>query len=167
MPFRSHLCANKNIDFARSKVGEHLLISALGAHRITIQTRDLGSRKFLAQLFFELLRAGAKKINVLGGALRAGLRHAPRESAVMALEAVALFVIPDRDASVLTLNSRAARAADDEPRIPPSIDQDQGLRALIQARGDGFAELRGKRARTVRGPGNFWQGHHFHPRRGG
>src|SRR5260370_17464572 len=102
-------------------------------------------------------------MNVLGGALRAGLRHAPRVSAVMALEAVALFVIRERDAAVLTLNSRATRAADDEPRIPAAIDQDQGLRALIEARGDGFAELRGKRARPIRGPEIFTQIQNFHP----
>src|SRR5260370_35868197 len=166
MPLRNHLRADENIEFPESKVGEHLLVGAFGANRIAVQSRDTGSGKFLASLFFELLRAGAKKINVLGGALRAGLRHAPRVSAVMALEAVALFVIRERDAAVLTLNSRATRAADDEPRIPAAIDQDQGLRALIEARGDGLAELRGKRARPMRGPEIFTQVHNFHRREG-
>ncbi len=130
MPLRNHLRADENIEFPESKVGEHLLVGAFGANRIAVQSRDFGSGKFLAQLFFELLRAGAKKINVLGGALRAGLGYAPGKSAIMALQPVALLVVRERDAAILTLNSRAARAADDEPGIPAAIDEDQGLRLM-------------------------------------
>src|SRR5882762_5124032 len=165
MPLRNHLRADENIDFPGSKVGEHLLVRALGANRIAVQARHLGSGKFLAQFFLELLRAGAKKIDVLGGALRAGLRHAARKSAVVALQPVALLVIRERDAAILTLNSRAARAADDEPRIPAAIDEDQGLSALTETRGDGFTELRGEGAGSMRGTEIFAQVHNFHRRK--
>src|SRR5882672_6075608 len=150
MPLRNHLRADENIEFPESKVGEHLLVGAFGANRIAVQARDPGSGEFLAQLFFELLRAGATKINVLGGALRAGFRYAPGKSAIMALQPVALLVVRERDAAILTLNSRAARAAGDEPRIPAAIDQNQGLCALTETRGDGFTEVRREGAGWVR-----------------
>src|SRR5882762_8622475 len=165
MPLRNHLRADDNIECPESKVGEHLLVGAFGANRIAVQSRDPGAGKFLAQLFFELLRARAKKIDVLGGALRAGFRYAPGKSAVVALQPVALLVIRERDAAILTLNSRAARAADDEPRIPAAIDEDQGLRALTETRGDGLAELRGEGPGAMRGPEIFAQVHDFHRRK--
>ena len=77
MSFRNHLRANQDVELSGSKVAKHLLIGALGANRVAIQTRDPRAGEFLAQFFFELLRAGSEKINVLRAALRAGLRHAP------------------------------------------------------------------------------------------
>ena len=69
----------------------------------------------------------------------------------MALQPVALFVVRERDAAILALNSRAARAADDKPRIPAAIDEDQRLRSLRETRGDGFAEFRRDWPGTMRG----------------
>ena len=135
MPLRDHLRAHQNVDFPRSEIAQHLLVRALGAHGVAVQARNFRAGKFLAQFFFELFRARAEKINVLGRALRAGLRHAPRKSAVVAFEAVALLVIGQRNAAVLALNARAARPANHEPGISAAIDEDQRLRPFGQARG--------------------------------
>src|SRR6202035_139800 len=145
MPLCNHLRADENIDFSGSKIGKHLLIGPFGADRVAVQAPDLGAGEFLAQFFFELLGSCPKKINVFGGALGAVFWHAPRKPAVMALQTVALLVIGQRDGAILALNSRAARAADNEPRVSAAIDQNQRLRAFIETRGDCFAELRGKR----------------------
>jgi hypothetical protein len=151
--------------FPDGEIAQHLLIRALGAHGIAIQARDPGGGKFLAQFFLELFRARADKIDVLGIALRAAFRHTARKSAVVAFEALALLVIRQRNAAILALHARAARPAKHEPGIPAPIDEDQRLRFSSEARGDGFAELRGDRPRAMRGLEILAQIDDFHRRK--
>ena len=76
-------------------------------------------------------------------ALRALLRRANRIAAVVAFEALAAFVIGERDAAILALHERAATAAEQRPRIAAAIDEHHGLRALFEAQGDGRAQRLG------------------------
>src|SRR5580765_2756192 len=101
---------------------------------------------------------------MLGSALGALLGRSPRKPAVMALQAVALLVIRQRNAAILALDARAAGTADHEPGISAAIDKDQRLRALGEPRGDGFAELRGKRADFVRDAEILAEIHNLHGR---
>src|ERR1700737_3019462 len=63
-----------------------------------------------------------------------------------------------------TLKSRGRRAAKHQTRISAAIYEYQRLRARFEARGDGFAELRGKRTGSMRGSEIFAQIHNFHGR---
>src|SRR5262249_34987560 len=71
MALREHLRADQNIERAAGKRAERFLKLPLGARGIAIEPRNPRAREFLAQPFFQMLRAFAKKINILGIALRA------------------------------------------------------------------------------------------------
>src|SRR5262249_2817989 len=50
-----HLRAHENIERAAGEGAERFLILALGSRRVAVQSRDAGTRKFLAQPFFKML----------------------------------------------------------------------------------------------------------------
>src|SRR5215469_9239537 len=83
-----------------------------------------------------MLRALAKKVDVLRIALWASLRHSLDRPAIMTLQPVAALVIGHRYAAIRAVHGSAATAAQHEPGIAAAIDQHQRLRAERQAFGD-------------------------------
>ena len=62
----------------------------------------------------------------------------------MALQALALLVVGQRDAAIFALHRAAATAAQHEPGVAAAVDEDERLRALREALGDGVVERCGK-----------------------
>ena len=58
---RDHLRADQDVDLARRKRAQHLLVGALGAHGVAVQARDARFGKLLAQFFFERSAPAPKK----------------------------------------------------------------------------------------------------------
>ena len=76
VPLGDHLRADQNIDAAGGERAQNLLEGALAARGVAIEARDARIGKQRAQRLLELLGARADEIDVLGGAFRAGARHA-------------------------------------------------------------------------------------------
>ena len=110
--FGDHLRADENVHFPLCECAEDLLEFALGADGIAIEARDIRGGESFAQIFFDALGAVADEIHVFGVAFRALLRRAQRVSAVVAFEALAIFVIREGDAAILALHEGAATAAE-------------------------------------------------------
>ena len=125
--------ADEDIQRACGECAQRFLILALGAGGVAVETGDAGTRKFLAQAFFELFGAFAEKIDVLRLALRALLGDLLRGAAVVAFEAVAGFVVGHGDAAVGALHAGAATAAENGPGIATTVNQDQCLGFVGQA----------------------------------
>ena len=96
-----------------------------------------------AQALFDLFRAGADEVDMLGVAFRTGFRHAAGEAAVVAEQALLALVVRERDAAILTKDRGAATAAQRKKRIAAAVDQHQRLRPGGQPRGNRGAQTLG------------------------
>src|ERR1700677_2313837 len=68
VPLGDHLRAHQQIEFTFIERGKRALEVFVAANRVAIKTRDARLRKHAVQQFFQLLRAGTEKINVLAAA---------------------------------------------------------------------------------------------------
>ena len=89
-----------------------------------------------------MLGAFTKEIDIFRLALRALLRNLLNRAAVMALEAIAAFVMRHRDTAVLALHRRATTSAKNGPGISATIDQNQRLRSVAKALFDSHMQRR-------------------------
>src|SRR5258708_7115805 len=136
--------------YSESCRAQRLLVLPLGARCVPVQSRDARARKLFAQSFLEVLRAFAKKINVLRLALRTNLGNLLDRTTVMAFEAIPLLVMRHRDAAVHALHRRATAPAQHRPGIPAPVDQHQRLRAIRQAFLNSRVQRRRNRAGLAR-----------------
>src|SRR2546429_5803498 len=107
VPFGEHLRADENIQRAADKRSERFLVLALGSRGVAVQPRDAGARKFLAQAFFQVLRALAKKIDVFRLALGTVFRDRLNGTAVMTFEAVCPTLLPSGNAATVGFDRSA------------------------------------------------------------
>src|SRR5260221_1153121 len=124
---RQHLGANKNVQRAVGERAQGFLILLLGAHGVAVQPRDPCSGKLLAQALLQMLRALAKKIDILRIALGASLWHRLDKAAIMAFQAVAAFLVSHPEASVPAIHRSAPTSAKHRPRIAPATGPKQFL----------------------------------------
>src|SRR5260221_2193980 len=117
---RQHLGANKNVQRAVGERAQGFLILLLGAHGVAVQPRDPCSGKLLAQALLQMLRALAKKIDILRIALGASLWRRLDKASMMAFRAVAPLVVSHRDAAVRPLHGSGATSAEHPPAATPS-----------------------------------------------
>src|SRR5690242_21900697 len=99
------------------------------AHRIAVQAGDARLREKRLHVLLDLFSPGADKIDVFGIALGAKARNRAGEAAIVAGEALALFVKGERDAAILTEDAGATAPAEHKPRISAPVDEDNGLPA--------------------------------------
>src|SRR5215470_4714439 len=93
---------------------------------VAVKPADASARECVLQGFLDLLRSGAKKIEVLAGTFRADFRHGGAIAAVMALQPLSrghamckhrrrdrAFVMRQRNSAVNALQRFSAREAKD------------------------------------------------------
>src|SRR5262249_53015089 len=128
VPLGEHLGTDEKIERAVRECSQRFLELALGAGGVAIEASNARAGKFLAKAFFQVLRAFAEKVNVLGLAFGAELGDLLHGAAIVAFEAVAGFVVGHGDAAVFALHAGATTAAKDRPRVATAVDEDDRLR---------------------------------------
>jgi len=154
---RQHLRSHQNIQRAAGKRTQCLLELLLGSRCIAVQARDTRSGEFLAQAFFEVLRAFAEKMNILGPAFRTLERYGLNRAAICLLYTSNADLIVandvtaegagfDVDTNIVTLFSRDGRDVALPKLTKPQVAQ-RILDEIVRLR----ESLHGRKAAALQG----------------
>ncbi len=151
--FGDHLRADQNVELARMQLRKHAFKIVPAADGIAIEPRDARLRKHGVQQLFQPLRARPEELDVVAAALRARLRDARRESAVMAFQPLLALMQRHADGTVAAFDGGAAGATEHHRRIAAAIEQHHRLLAAPQAFREFLRQPRRDHALALAGAG--------------
>jgi len=125
------LSAYKNVDVAGLD-GLVVLLDALGLGAVGVEALDASAGKFALQRLDDGFGADAFENNIGGLAVGAAGRRGRAEAAGVALQAVVVAVVGQRDGAVWALSLPAAGLAEDKAGGATAVEEDQGLLAFLQ-----------------------------------
>ena len=141
---RYHLCADKNVGLAHTKIAEDFPVIVLAFHGVGIHAFDARMWKKFGERFLDPLRACAGKTNcgVFAFLVRAHRWHALHVAANVAAKFLFLPMKREREAAIRTLRDVAAFGALERGRITAPVQKQNRLLVLFKPLCDGFLELR-------------------------
>ncbi len=139
----NHLGADENVDPAVLQVFQKVHNRPFTGHGVPVHAGHPGIRKQLFHGFLDLFGSHAEQLDLIGTAGRAYRYGGFGKPAVMTAKGIRPLVQGQGDVAVFTSNGLATICADGEGGKAASIEEHQGLVAIVQCFADGLLKRRG------------------------